>query len=140
MRVNRSGDCAPGRFCFLGESTMDGKGGRRKARDAMTMRELQQLLPGLDRDAADIGNSRQRPIARKASAVRYDQLPDVLTPKEAQAFLRLGRNAIYAALQGGRIRSVRHGQKFLILKTALREFLDPDAEHPRAGIPVKGTT
>ena len=83
---------------------------------------------------------RQHPIVRKATSVRYDELPDVLTPKEAQAFLRLGRNATYAALQDGRIRSVRLGQKFLIPKAALREFLDRDAEHPRAGIPVKGTT
>ncbi len=119
---------------------MDGKGRRREARDAMAMRELQQILPGLDRDAADVRSPRQHPIVRKATTVRYDQLPDVLTPKEAQAFLRLGRNAIYAALQDGRIRSVRLGQKFLIPKAALREFLDRDAEHPRAGIPVKGTT
>lgn len=34
----------------------------------------------------------------------------------------------------------RVGQKFLIPNDALREFLDRDAEHPRAGIPVKGTT
>ena len=119
---------------------MDGKGRRREARDALAMRELQQTLPGLDRDAVHVRRPNQHRMVRKATSVRYDELPDVLTPKEAQAFLRLGRNAIYAALQGGKIRSVRVGQKFLIPKAALREFLDRDAEHPRAGIPVKGTT
>ncbi|MGA9018421.1 MAG: helix-turn-helix domain-containing protein [Candidatus Cybelea sp.] len=119
---------------------MDGKGRRREARDALAMRELQQTLPGLDRDAVHVRRPNQHRMVRKATSVRYDELPDVLTPKEAQAFLRLGRNATYAALQDGRIRSVRHGQKFLIPKAALREFLDRDAEHPRAGIPVKGTT
>ncbi len=119
---------------------MDGKDRRWEARDAMSTRELQQTLPGLDRGPAQVRHPNQHRRVRKAASVRYDELPDVLTPKEAQAFLRLGRNATYAALQDGRIRSVRHGQKFLIPKTALREFLDRDAEHPRAGIPVEGTT
>jgi excisionase family DNA binding protein len=119
---------------------MDGKGRRQGIRAAMNMRELQQILPGLERGATCARSPRQHPIAQKATTVGYDQLPDILTPKEAQAFLRLGRNAIYAALKGGKIRSVRVGQKFLIPKAALREFLDRDAEHPRAGIPVKGTT
>lgn len=119
---------------------MDGKGRRRGARAAMTVRELQQALPGLDRDVAGVRNREHDRIVRKTEITRYDQLPDVLTPKEVQAFLRLGRNATYAALQSGRIRSVRHGQKFLIPKAAVREFLDRDAEHTRAGIPVKGTT
>jgi|HubBroStandDraft_2_1064218.scaffolds.fasta_scaffold24301_3 excisionase family DNA binding protein len=119
---------------------MDRKDRQREARDAMSTRELQQALPGFDRDAAQVIRPNQHRMIRKAESVRYDELPDVLTSKEAQAFLRLGRNATYAALQDGRIRSVRHGQKFLIPKTALREFLDRDAEHPRAGIPVKGTT
>lgn len=93
-----------------------------------------------DRDVADVRNPEHDGVVRKAKVICYDQLPDVLTPKEAQAFLRLGRNATYAALQDGRIRSVRVGQKFLIPKAALREFLDRGAEHSRAGIPVKGTT
>lgn len=93
-----------------------------------------------DRDVADVTKPKHDRIVRKAEITRYDHLPDVLTPQEARAFLRLGRNAVYAALQDGRIRSARVGQKFLIPKDALREFLDRDAEHPRAGIPVKGTT
>ena len=119
---------------------MDRNDRQREARDAVSARELQQMLPGLDRDAAQVKRPNRHRIVRKAISVRYDKLPDVLTPKEAQAFLRLGRNATYTALQDGRIRSIRHGQKFLIPKAALREFLDRDAEHPRAGIPVKGMT
>ena len=119
---------------------MDKNGRRRGAHHAAAVRELQQILPGIDRNAACVRDARPSPIVRRTRISRYDELPDVLTPKEAQAFLRLGRNATYAALQDGRIRSVRHGQKFLIPKAALREFLDRDAEHPRAGIPVKGTT
>ena len=38
-------------------------------------------------------------------------------------FLRIGRDAIYKALQDGTIRSVRLGQKFIIPKPALRDFL-----------------
>src|SRR5581483_3956149 len=113
--------------------TMGGQGRRRQPRVAVAVCELQQALPGLDRGAANVRSSRQRRTAKKATSIRYDELPDVLTPKEAQAFLRLGRNATYAALQDGRIRSVRHGQKFLIPKAALREFLNRDAEHSRAG-------
>lgn len=119
---------------------MDGKRRQRKTRNTMTARALQQTLPGLDRAAAAVRSPRQHPVTRKATMVRYDELADVLTPKEVQQFLRLGRNAIYAALQDGRIRSIRHGQKFLIPKGALRDFLDRDAEQPHAGIPVKGTT
>lgn len=119
---------------------MDRNGRPREARGAVTERDLQQVLPGMDGDAGSVRSDRPHPITRKTRVVRYDDLPEVLTPKEAQAFLRLGRNAIYAALQDGQIRSVRVGQKFLIPKTALREFLDCRGEHPRAGIPVKGTT
>ena len=114
--------------------------GGREARGTLTVRDVQQILPGIDRDAPRDRSGRPDPAIRKGTVIRYDELPDVLTTKEAQAFLRLGRNAIYAALQDGRIRSIRHGQKFLIPKAGLREFLDLDAEHPRAGIPVKGTT
>jgi excisionase family DNA binding protein len=70
--------------------------------------------------------------------ISYDDLPDVLTAREVQTYLRLGRNAAYEALQSGAIRSVRLGQKFLVPKTALREFLESGANGSGAGIPVKG--
>lgn len=126
------------------------KGRLLKERDGIAARDVQQHLPGIG-DDANVTRVRTRrpvtesrhcrvPVARRPSTVSYDDLPDVLTAREVQAFLRIGRNAIYAALQDGRIRSIRHGQKFLVPKTALREFLNRDGEQPRAGIPVKGTT
>jgi excisionase family DNA binding protein len=111
----------------------------RKTRDAFTASDAQELLPGIVRDAAYGRSVRPNPDVRDARTILYDDLPEVLTPKEVRAFLRLGRNAVYAALQDGKIRSVRVGQKFLIPKAALREFLEHDAEHLRVGIPVKGT-
>jgi excisionase family DNA binding protein len=111
-----------------------------EARHALTAGEAQQVLPGIDRDAVHVGSARPSPITRQTRVARYEDLPDVLTPAEVQAFLPLGRNAIYTALQDGRIRSVRAGQKYLIPKTALREFLDRDAEDAPAGIPMKGMT
>lgn len=119
---------------------MDKHGRRMEARHALTPGEVQQVLPGIDRDAAHVRSARPSQIARQTRATRYEDLPDVLTPAEVQAFLRIGRNAIYAALQDSKIRSVRVGQKYLIPKSALREFLDRGAEHAGAGIPVKGTT
>jgi excisionase family DNA binding protein len=137
MRANRSGACAPELFSFE-ERTMKDHRQTSKTRDAMEP-GVQQVLPGIDHGATEVG-ARPNLVAQQARSVRFDDLPEVMTPKEARVFLRLGRNAIYAALQGGKIRSVRVGQKFLIPKAALREFLDCGAEHQRAGIPVKGTT
>jgi|HubBroStandDraft_6_1064221.scaffolds.fasta_scaffold705183_2 excisionase family DNA binding protein len=119
---------------------MDKQRQRMGARHAPTAGEVQQVLPGIDRDAVHVRSARPSPIARQTRVTRYEDLPDVLTPAEVQGFLRIGRNAIYAALQDRKIRSVRVGQKYLIPKSAVREFLDRDGEHSRAGIPVKGTT
>lgn len=116
---------------------MNGKGRRRELRDTIARHQLQQALPGLDRGATDAKRP-QRPISRKASAVRYDQLPDVLTPREVQSFLRLGRNATYELLKDGTIRSVRLGQKYLIPREAMRELLDENGEPVGTGTPVKG--
>lgn len=70
--------------------------------------------------------------------IRFDDLPDVLTPAEVQSFLRLGRNATYSLLQAGTLRSVRLGQKYLVPRHALRELLDGNGERNGAGTPVKG--
>lgn len=56
--------------------------------------------------------------------IRFDDLPDILTPKHLFAYLPIGRDAVYHALQTQAIRNVRIGQKFLIPKAALQEFLD----------------
>jgi excisionase family DNA binding protein len=116
---------------------MNGKGCRRELRGTIEGHKLQQALPGLDRGAIDARRP-QRLISRKAPAVRYDQLPDVLTPREVQSFLRLGRNATYELLKDGTIRSVRLGQKYLIPREAVRELLGGNGESAGTGTPVKG--
>lgn len=70
--------------------------------------------------------------------IRFDDLPDVLTPGEVQSFLRLGRNATYDLLKDGKLRSVRLGQKYLIPRQALRELMDGCGEPAGTGTPVKG--
>ncbi|MGB8909096.1 MAG: helix-turn-helix domain-containing protein [Candidatus Cybelea sp.] len=62
------------------------------------------------------------------SCVRFAELPDVLTPRDLIAYLPIGRNAVYDALRTRAIKSVRVGQKLLITKAALREFLGGDVE------------
>lgn len=58
-----------------------------------------------------------------AQTLPLAELPEVLTPKHLMGYLPLGRDAIYEALKSQAIRNVRIGQKFLITKAALREFL-----------------
>jgi hypothetical protein len=54
---------------------------------------------------------------------RFAELPDLLTPKDLIAYLPIGRDAVYEALKSQAIRNVRLGQKFIVTKGALREFL-----------------
>jgi len=58
-----------------------------------------------------------------AMGARFADLPDILTPRDLIAFLPIGRNAVYSALKRQSIKSIRVGQKLLITKAALREFL-----------------
>lgn len=53
----------------------------------------------------------------------YDKLPSVLTPRDLQNFLPVGRDAVYRLLSSGAIRSVRSGQKYLVTLGALQDFL-----------------
>lgn len=59
---------------------------------------------------------------------RFEELPDMLTPHDLMRYLPIGRNAIYDLLNQQRIRNLRVGQKFIIPRTALRDFLDGDVE------------
>jgi excisionase family DNA binding protein len=62
-------------------------------------------------------------------ATRFEDLPDVCEPRHLRAFLpTIGRDAIYTLLREQKIRNVRVGQKFLIPKAALREFLGGSIE------------
>ena len=71
------------------------------------------------------------------SAPRLDELPEILTAADVVAYLRgiFGRNAVYDLLNSQRIRNRRHGQKFLIPKIALQEFIECRGEDAGAGAP-----
>jgi|SRR5271170_6375881 len=61
----------------------------------------------------------------------FADLPDVLTPADVMAYLPIGRNAVYDALKSQKIRNVRIGQKILVTKTAVAEFLGGLIEQPQ---------
>jgi excisionase family DNA binding protein len=65
--------------------------------------------------------SRRIPKKREAITVikRHDDLPDLVTPDEARAFLRVGRNAIYDLIKSGALPSVRFGKLIRVPKAAL---------------------
>lgn len=69
--------------------------------------------------------------------MQLEDLPEVMTAGDVVAYLRgiFGRNAVYELLQTQAIRNRRHGQKFLIPKTALREFIECHSEDAGAGAP-----
>lgn len=48
---------------------------------------------------------------------------DVLTTKELKEILRIGFNKIYDLLKNGDIKSLRVGNKIIIPKTAVLEYL-----------------
>lgn len=62
-------------------------------------------------------------VGRMLRRRRYEDLPDICTPADLQLYLPIGRDAIYAALADGTIPSRRLGQKYIIPRTALRDFL-----------------
>lgn len=59
----------------------------------------------------------------RTQRLRFEDLPDALTPKDVMDYLPIGRDAVYQALRSQTIRNVRIGQKFIIPKAALRDFL-----------------
>jgi excisionase family DNA binding protein len=60
--------------------------------------------------------------------MRFDELPEILTPRDLIEYLPIGRDGVYSALKEQRIRNIRLGQKIIIPKAALREFLGGDGE------------
>lgn len=53
----------------------------------------------------------------------FDNYPDVVTVKEMQAMLRIGRKAAYDLVHSGAIPSVRVGSSYLITKKSIENFL-----------------
>ena len=64
----------------------------------------------------------------QSAALRLAELPDILTPSDLIAYLPIGRDSIYEALRLQTIANVRLGQKFIVTKAALREFLGGNVE------------
>jgi excisionase family DNA binding protein len=69
--------------------------------------------------------------------MQLDDLPEVMTAGDVVAYLSgiFGRNAVYDLLHSQRIKNRRHGQKFLIPRSALREFIECSGEDADAGAP-----
>lgn len=56
-----------------------------------------------------------------------DNYNDVLTTKELKEVLRIGFNKVYELLKNGDIKSLRVGNKIIIPKTAVLEYLQTAA-------------
>jgi hypothetical protein len=59
---------------------------------------------------------------------RFEDLPEILTPQNLIDYLPIGRDSVYRALNTQAIRNTRIGQKFIVTKAALREFLGGSVE------------
>lgn len=69
----------------------------------------------------------------------FADAPDVLTIPEAAALARIGRNAMYQAVERGDIYAARIGRSLRIPKAALARFLGIDSLPPVADAgPVSG--
>lgn len=53
----------------------------------------------------------------------FDNYPDVVTVKEMQAMLRIGRSTAYKLIDDGVIPSVRIGSSYLIAKKNIENFM-----------------
>ena len=53
----------------------------------------------------------------------FDNYPDVVTVKEMQTMLRIGRKAAYNLVHNGTSPSVRIGASYLITKKSIENFL-----------------
>jgi Helix-turn-helix domain len=63
-------------------------------------------------------------------------LGDILTPRDVQHILGIGRNATYELLASGRLQSVRvTPRRLIVTKKALEAFLGVAANMPPAGTP-----
>ena len=56
-----------------------------------------------------------------------ENFDDVLDPKDVQAALHIGRNAVYKLLSDGTIKSIRVSGKYRIPKLYLIEFIYGDS-------------
>jgi len=55
---------------------------------------------------------------------RLNDYGDVLTVKDVQKILGIGRNAVYTMLKNGTLKSKRIGIKYIIPKRSVRTYLN----------------
>jgi len=58
-----------------------------------------------------------------SNRIRLQDCGDVLSPRDVQSVLGLGRDGTYALLRAGTIRSVRIGHKWLVPRLAVEQFI-----------------
>jgi len=70
------------------------------------------------------------------SVLTLADLGDILTPRDVQRILGIGRNATYELLASGKLQSVRiTPRRLIVTKRALEAFLGLAANMPPAGTP-----
>lgn len=65
---------------------------------------------------------------KQATALRYEDLPDYLTIKELQVYLRCGQNKAYAYANRPDFPKFTDGSKKIFPKTKVREWMDRHIE------------
>lgn len=64
----------------------------------------------------------------------FDELPLVLTVKDLEVILNIGRNTVFDLIHSGQLKSIRTGKQIRILKHELLEFLGyPDQPSAKSG-------
>jgi excisionase family DNA binding protein len=58
---------------------------------------------------------------RRDAPPRFEDLPDLMTPEQLQAFLQIGRSSTYELLKSGAIHSLKFGKLIRIPKASLLE-------------------
>lgn len=67
----------------------------------------------------------------KSPGRQAQELPDVLTIREAAELLRLGTNSVYEAARRGELPSIRIGRRLLVPKSGLMRLLEGSTSaHP----------
>jgi excisionase family DNA binding protein len=75
----------------------------------------------LSSSLAGMSQAGQAPAAASSSAA--PAMPDVMTPSEAAAFLKVSEEDVLAAINAGDLKARKIGSAFRISKEALQEFL-----------------
>jgi excisionase family DNA binding protein len=60
---------------------------------------------------------------RRSSPLVLGSMPEVLTPTEAAAILRIGRSTMYELIRAGAVPSVRLGRRLIIPRRAVEQLL-----------------